>query len=55
MNEIRIGVEESAGVLVRAGYELLEAIIYGLFMVLLARRLEPGPSKAKSPEPSPAT
>jgi hypothetical protein len=29
--------------------------IYGLLMVLLARRLEPSPSKAKSSVPSPAT
>jgi len=30
-------------------------IIYGLLMLLLARRLEPGPGKAKTPVPSPAT
>ncbi len=29
--------------------------IYGLLMLLLARRLEPGPSKDESPVPSPAT
>jgi multisubunit Na+/H+ antiporter MnhB subunit len=30
-------------------------IIYGVLMLLLARRLEPGPSRATSPLPSPAS